>query len=241
LENSFAALQDNGIMWMDDYDNQTRETFENFLTKYRGHYDIIHKGYQLAIQKKNPIFLMADNSYSIQQTNTFIYELYMAIKNKSTTIFYIANNKINFYHDFQGNVHYVNEKNLSEPQKTPGRTYNAFLLSNEPVLLDNQVSPFIYGKSYLHLMGISNVDMLHIDMEEYEMNILQSFEKDISSIKYILINYTGTVEKLNMIKNYLKYVGFSHFSCLTVYGAEIIKTFFTPCIFLCINKKYAPP
>jgi len=57
LENSFAVLEDGGIMWMDDYDGgQTKETFDNFLIEYDGCYNIIHKGYQLAIQKKNPVF-----------------------------------------------------------------------------------------------------------------------------------------------------------------------------------------
>jgi predicted O-methyltransferase YrrM len=55
MENSFNVLDKNGIMWMDDYGGgdgiQIKNTMNNFLEKYKGQYDIIHKGYQLAIRK----------------------------------------------------------------------------------------------------------------------------------------------------------------------------------------------
>jgi len=55
MENSFSILEKNGIMWMDDYrggdGNQIKNTMDNFLEKYRGQYELIHTGYQLAIRK----------------------------------------------------------------------------------------------------------------------------------------------------------------------------------------------
>ena len=56
MENSFNALDKNGIMWMDDYGGgdgiQIKNSMNNFLEKYKNKYDIIHMGYQLAIRKK---------------------------------------------------------------------------------------------------------------------------------------------------------------------------------------------
>ena len=55
MENSFNFLEKNGIMWMDDYGGgdgiQIKNTMDTFLKKYNGQYDLIHKGYQLAIKK----------------------------------------------------------------------------------------------------------------------------------------------------------------------------------------------
>lgn len=55
MENSFSNLEKNGIMWMDDYgggdDNKIKNAMDSFLEKYNGQYKLIHKGYQLAIQK----------------------------------------------------------------------------------------------------------------------------------------------------------------------------------------------
>ena len=55
MENSFNVLEKNGIMWMDDYLGgdgiQAKNTMNAFLEKYTGQYELIHKGYQLAIQK----------------------------------------------------------------------------------------------------------------------------------------------------------------------------------------------
>jgi predicted O-methyltransferase YrrM len=57
MENSFNVLENNGIMWMDDYSGgdgiRIKNTMNNFLEKYKGQYYIIHKGYQLAIKKYN--------------------------------------------------------------------------------------------------------------------------------------------------------------------------------------------
>ena len=56
MENSFNILEKNGIMWMDDYGGgdgiQIKNTMDNFLYKYAGQYDIINRGYQLAIRKR---------------------------------------------------------------------------------------------------------------------------------------------------------------------------------------------
>jgi predicted O-methyltransferase YrrM len=56
MENSFNILEKNGIMWMDDYEGgdgiQIRNVIDEFLIKYKDKYNLIHKGYQLAIQKK---------------------------------------------------------------------------------------------------------------------------------------------------------------------------------------------
>ncbi len=55
MENSFSVLDKNGIMWMDDYGGgdgiKIRNTMNGFLEKYKGQYQIIHSGYQLAIRK----------------------------------------------------------------------------------------------------------------------------------------------------------------------------------------------
>jgi predicted O-methyltransferase YrrM len=55
MENSFKILDKNGIMWMDDYGGgeglKIKRTMDMFLEKYQGQYDLIHKGYQLAIRK----------------------------------------------------------------------------------------------------------------------------------------------------------------------------------------------
>jgi predicted O-methyltransferase YrrM len=55
MENSFNVLEKNGIMWMDDYGGgdgiQIKNTMDTFLEKYNGQYELIHKGYQLAIRK----------------------------------------------------------------------------------------------------------------------------------------------------------------------------------------------
>lgn len=55
MENSFNVLENNGIMWMDDYSGgdgiQIKNAMNTFLEKYKDQYNIIHKGYQLAIIK----------------------------------------------------------------------------------------------------------------------------------------------------------------------------------------------
>jgi predicted O-methyltransferase YrrM len=55
MENSFNILEKNGIMWMDDYGGgdgiQIKNTMDTFLQKYNGQYELIFKGYQLAIKK----------------------------------------------------------------------------------------------------------------------------------------------------------------------------------------------
>jgi hypothetical protein len=59
MENSFKYLEQNGIMWMDDYrggddehPRKIKKTMDNFLEKYKGQYILIHMGYQLAIIKQ---------------------------------------------------------------------------------------------------------------------------------------------------------------------------------------------
>ena len=55
MENSFKFLEKNGIMWMDDYNGGDgiiiKNTMNAFLEKYIGQYEVIHKGYQLALKK----------------------------------------------------------------------------------------------------------------------------------------------------------------------------------------------
>ena len=55
MENSFGALEENGIMWMDDYCGgdgiRNKNAMNAFLDAYIGRYEIIHTGYQLAIKK----------------------------------------------------------------------------------------------------------------------------------------------------------------------------------------------
>lgn len=54
--NSFNVLVKDGIMWMDDYRGfdgiKVKNVMDNVLEQYTGQFDIIHKGYQLAIKKK---------------------------------------------------------------------------------------------------------------------------------------------------------------------------------------------
>jgi hypothetical protein len=55
MENSFRVLEKNGIMWMDDYGGgdgiKIKRAMDYFLEKYKGRYEIVHSGYQLAIKK----------------------------------------------------------------------------------------------------------------------------------------------------------------------------------------------
>ena len=55
MENSFSILEKGGIMWMDDYGGgdgiQIKTVMNKFLEKYNGQYEIINRGYQLAIKK----------------------------------------------------------------------------------------------------------------------------------------------------------------------------------------------
>jgi hypothetical protein len=55
MENSFAFLEKNGIMWMNDYGGGDgiviKKTMDDFLEKYNGQYELIYKAYQLAIRK----------------------------------------------------------------------------------------------------------------------------------------------------------------------------------------------
>lgn len=56
MENSFKFLEPDGVMWMDDYGGgdgiQIKNTMNDFLGKYKGQYELIHRGYQLAIKKR---------------------------------------------------------------------------------------------------------------------------------------------------------------------------------------------
>jgi len=56
MKNAFSVLSQNGIMWMDDYRGgdgiQIKSAMDEFLEQYKGKYEIIHIGYQLAICKK---------------------------------------------------------------------------------------------------------------------------------------------------------------------------------------------
>ena len=65
MENSFKILEKDGIMWMDDYGGgdgiQIKNTMDCFLQKYKGDYNIIHKGYQSSIKKNNSFFLLICN------------------------------------------------------------------------------------------------------------------------------------------------------------------------------------
>lgn len=57
LENSFQVLKTNGIVWMDDYmggpenDRTIQRTIDSFVEKNKAFLNIIHVGYQFAIQK----------------------------------------------------------------------------------------------------------------------------------------------------------------------------------------------
>jgi len=55
MENAFKVLEVGGIMWMDDYlggnDKSIMNTMNDVLTGLIGQYKLIHKGYQIAIQK----------------------------------------------------------------------------------------------------------------------------------------------------------------------------------------------
>jgi hypothetical protein len=65
MENSFNVLEKGGIMWMNGYDDGgcdgygsgcdgaiIKKVMDDFLNKYKGEYDVIHSGYQLAIRRK---------------------------------------------------------------------------------------------------------------------------------------------------------------------------------------------
>jgi hypothetical protein len=50
MENTFKVLEKGGIMWMYDY-NECNEIIEDFQEKYKGQYEVIHSGFQVAIRK----------------------------------------------------------------------------------------------------------------------------------------------------------------------------------------------
>lgn len=60
INNSFKFLEKNGILWIDDYlygdrkehKGRPKDVIDDFLVEYEGQYEIIHKGYQIAIKKK---------------------------------------------------------------------------------------------------------------------------------------------------------------------------------------------
>lgn len=52
LENCFNLLKPTGIMWMDDYNNNWKQTFDNWIIDNFDSLEVIHSGYQLAILKK---------------------------------------------------------------------------------------------------------------------------------------------------------------------------------------------
>lgn len=55
MENSFKCLEKGGIMWMDDYSNQSnheiKNTMNRFLEQHKDEYELLHMNYQLAIKK----------------------------------------------------------------------------------------------------------------------------------------------------------------------------------------------
>jgi predicted O-methyltransferase YrrM len=55
MKNSFNCLLKDGIMWCDDYLGgdgiQIKNTMDSFLKEYEGRYQLLLKGYQLAIRK----------------------------------------------------------------------------------------------------------------------------------------------------------------------------------------------
>lgn len=58
MENSYKSLKKNGIMWMDDYGGgavedkgKIKRTMDAFLQRHNGEFELIHRGYQLAIRK----------------------------------------------------------------------------------------------------------------------------------------------------------------------------------------------
>ena len=58
MENSFQRLNENGIMWMDDYlggadgDDSIKKTMDEFLLQNKDKLNSIHSQYQLAFTKK---------------------------------------------------------------------------------------------------------------------------------------------------------------------------------------------
>ncbi len=59
LENSFQVLKTNGIVWMDDYmggvenDRTIQRTIDSFVEKNKAFLNVVHVGYQFAIQKSS--------------------------------------------------------------------------------------------------------------------------------------------------------------------------------------------
>jgi predicted O-methyltransferase YrrM len=50
MENSFNVLENNGIIWMNIYD-ECEDIIKNTMDNFIGQYSVIYKGYQLAIKK----------------------------------------------------------------------------------------------------------------------------------------------------------------------------------------------
>lgn len=49
--NSDLCLEEGGILWMDDYNNTWKNTFDFWVNIIKDRYEIIHKGYQLGMRK----------------------------------------------------------------------------------------------------------------------------------------------------------------------------------------------
>lgn len=176
------------------------------------------------------------------------YIFYNELKNTFKTIFHIGCQDQSIYNDFHGEVHYFEPvKRLCELcKKAPANNipgiYNNFLLSTVPIYNktnDKVNSKHISGKDYMKEHNISHIELLDIDMPNYELHILTSFGDRLHNIKIIEIRNIYEIEKLNDIMSLLKVNGFSNFSYLTEYGPEPLVIPFVPMNMVCINDFYS--
>jgi len=179
--------------------------------------------------------------------NTPEYIFYINLSNTFKTIFDIGCQDNSIYTNFNGEVHYfepvkkllVNLKNKSTNNSKP--YYNNFLISNKRIYNEtnnNLNSAYTSGYFYMNELNILKIELLSINMQNFELNILQSFGTYLRRIKIVQINYEGSHEQLLEIINYLRTNGFSNFSYLTINGPESINTIVSPCKIVSINNNY---
>jgi len=176
------------------------------------------------------------------------YIFYNELKNTFKTIFHVGCQNQSIYNDFHGEVHYFEpvlrlyELLKQTPTNNVPGIFNNFLLSDQSIYMktnDKVNSKYVNGKDYMKDHTISNIELLDIDMPNYELNILKSFRDKLRNIKIIEMRFTDSIEKLNEIMLLLKTNGFSNFSYLTDYGPEPLEKLFTPLNMVCINNFYS--
>jgi hypothetical protein len=160
MENSFNVLENDGIMWMDDYGGgngiNIKNTMNHFLDKYKGLYDLIHRGYQLAIRKKSRIINIKMIGHFWNNSKVLCDEFNLMIPSRDYTF-----NNIKITHE-DNNIDYyviINKPPNSSVHYDPAKTL-----------------VFIMEPSLYNLGDFSNLDkknFLYINDYNEHLNVVQ--------------------------------------------------------------------